>query len=178
MPSLNPAFTGAARINGKWGQGVTAANYSAINYIHAQPRSSTPRRSVNHTRPISSATRRVPHLTTSTGPGNYDLDLGLNRSFPLHFTESARINLRADRYNITNHTWFAVASPVCGNANFGQVAPERQCTPQIRPTLGPHRFLTSTGLRIAAAVNQGAANFLAQAISLCVHQSHCFIALR
>ena len=57
------------------------------------------------------------------GPGNYDLDIGLNRSFPLHFTEAARFNFRADWYNITNHTWFAVASSIVGNANFGQVAP-------------------------------------------------------
>jgi hypothetical protein len=62
------------------------------------------------------------------GPGNYNLDVALVRSFPLHFTEAARLNLRAEWYNITNHTWFAVASPQLGNAAFGQVGPNAAAT--------------------------------------------------
>jgi hypothetical protein len=56
------------------------------------------------------------------GPGNYQLDLAMVRSFPLHITESSRLNFRAEWYNVTNHTLFAVASSAVGNANFGQVA--------------------------------------------------------
>ena len=56
------------------------------------------------------------------GPGNYQLDLALVRSFPLHITESSRLNFRAEWYNVTNHTLFAVASTAVGNANFGQIA--------------------------------------------------------
>ena len=31
MPTFNPTFTGPARINGKWGQGVTRGNFNAAN---------------------------------------------------------------------------------------------------------------------------------------------------
>jgi len=55
------------------------------------------------------------------GPGNYNLDLGMNRSFPLHITESSKFNIRAEWYNVTNHTLFGVASFAVGNGSFGQV---------------------------------------------------------
>jgi hypothetical protein len=55
------------------------------------------------------------------GPGNYQLDLALVRSFPLHITEASKLNFRAEWYNVTNHTLFGVASTAVGNASFGQV---------------------------------------------------------
>jgi hypothetical protein len=54
-------------------------------------------------------------------PGNYDLDLALVRSFPLHFTEAASFDFRAEMYNVTNHTWFSPVSAAVGNAGFGEV---------------------------------------------------------
>jgi hypothetical protein len=39
----------------------------------------------------------------------------------LHLGESSRLNLRAEMYNLTNHTLFGVASTVWGTGNFGQV---------------------------------------------------------
>jgi hypothetical protein len=62
------------------------------------------------------------------GPGNYDLDFALVRSIPLRFTEAARLDLRAEWYNVTNHTWFAVASPQLGNAAFGTVTSNASAT--------------------------------------------------
>jgi len=56
-----------------------------------------------------------------TGPGNFQLDLAMVRSFPLHITQASKLNFRAEWYNVTNHTQFAVASTVVGNAAFGQV---------------------------------------------------------
>ena len=56
------------------------------------------------------------------GPGNYNLDISLRRSFALHLGESSRLSLQADLYNVTNHTQFTVASAVFGNAAFGQVS--------------------------------------------------------
>ena len=56
-----------------------------------------------------------------TGPGNYQLDLAMVRSFPLHITETSRLDFRAEWYNVTNHTLFGVASMVVGNSSFGQV---------------------------------------------------------
>jgi hypothetical protein len=55
------------------------------------------------------------------GPGNYQLDLAMVRSFPLHITQASKLNFRAEWYNVTNKTQFAVASTVVGNASFGQV---------------------------------------------------------
>jgi hypothetical protein len=56
-----------------------------------------------------------------TGPGNFQLDLAMVRSFPLHITPATKLNFRAEWYNVTNHTLFAVASTVVGNSAFGQV---------------------------------------------------------
>jgi hypothetical protein len=54
-------------------------------------------------------------------PGNYQLDLAMVRSFPLHLTAASKLNIRAEWYNVTNHTLFGVASTVLGNSAFGQV---------------------------------------------------------
>ena len=133
VPNLNPNFTpsGTARINGKWGQGITAANPSAISYIASSGGTATaptgpfisPSLITNSPFTPSftfpNAARTAPYNLYS--PGTYNLDLALVRSFPLHFTESARLDLRAEWYNVTNHTWFAIASTQLGNSNFGTV---------------------------------------------------------
>jgi hypothetical protein len=123
MPTYNPSFAGPARIHGKWGEGVTAANFSASN-------SSLTQSSANQfidVRAFQTTGNYVFGNTARTapyniyGPGNYQLDIGLLRSFPLHLGESSRLNLRAEMYNVTNHTLFGVASTVWGASNFGQV---------------------------------------------------------
>ena len=129
-PILNPNFTGAVRVNGKWGQGITAANTSTISYIAPSTGTTTATASGPFMNPvsgvlssyayqISDAPRTAPY--NLYGPGNYNLDLAMVRSFPLHITESSRLNFRAEWYNVTNHTWFAVASTAVGNASFGDV---------------------------------------------------------
>ena len=65
------------------------------------------------------APRTAPYNLYS--PGNYQLDLAMVRSFPLHITETAKLDFRAEWYNVTNHTLFGVASTVVGSANFVQV---------------------------------------------------------
>jgi hypothetical protein len=55
------------------------------------------------------------------GPGNYQLDLAMVRSFPLHITATSKLDFRAEWYNVTNHTLFGVASTAVGNSSFGQV---------------------------------------------------------
>ncbi|HEX4576153.1 MAG TPA: TonB-dependent receptor, partial [Edaphobacter sp.] len=123
MPSYNPTFAGPARIHGKWGEGVTAANFSTSN-------SSVTQSSANQFIDVSAFQANPPYVFGNTartapyniyGPGNYQLDLALVRSFPLHLGESSRLNLRAEMYNVTNHTFFGVASAVWGATNFGQV---------------------------------------------------------
>ena len=76
---------------------------------------------------FSDAPRTAPY--NLYGPGNYQLDLAVVRSFPLHFSESAKLNFRAEMYNVTNHTQFAVASNAVGNPNFGTSHPKPDSTP-------------------------------------------------
>jgi len=130
-PILNPAFyRGSARQNGKWGKGITAANTGAISYIVPSTGTTAAAATGPFMNPvttvlssyaykISDAPRTAPY--NLYGPGNYDLDLAMVRSFPLHFTESAKLDFRAEWYNVTNHTWFAVASTAVGNSSFGDV---------------------------------------------------------
>jgi hypothetical protein len=136
--NLNPSFSGPVRVNGKWGQGITAANTGAISYIAASggtqaaptgpfiapsqlaATTAFPNGSPfapNYT--IPNAARTAPY--NLYGPGNYQLDIALVRSFPLHLGESSRLNLRAEMYNLTNHTFFGVASTAVGNSSFGDV---------------------------------------------------------
>ena len=137
-PTTNPNFTGNARINGKWGQGITAANTAAISYIAPSICSTTTSPTgpfINPAAPTGQTsclnTSYAPSYTFGDaartapfnlyGPGNYQLDLALVRSFPLHITEGAHFDFRAEWYNVTNHTLFAVASAAVGNSSFGQV---------------------------------------------------------
>ena len=70
---------------------------------------------------FGNAARTAPY--NISGPGNYQLDIALVRSFPLHLTESSAFSFRAELYNVTNHTWFAVASSVWTPtaSNFGDI---------------------------------------------------------
>jgi hypothetical protein len=136
---LNPGFSGVARQNGKWGKGVTWANYNATSggapvatttFVVPSTGTTTATASGPFMNPVtgilssyayqmSDAQRTAPY--NIYGPGNYQLDLALVRSFPLHITEASKLDFRAEWYNVTNHTLFAVASTAVGNANFGQV---------------------------------------------------------
>jgi len=101
-PSYNTNFAGQARINGKWGKGITAANPTAIKYIDTNAFVATDAYKIGNT------SRTAPY--NLYGPGNYQLDLSLSRSFPLHLTEGSKFEFKAQWYNVTNHTLFAVAS--------------------------------------------------------------------
>jgi hypothetical protein len=156
-PTMNPAFTGSARQNGKWGKGVTWANYNATSggapvssstfivpstgYVQSGSQIGVAGPFINPTPPATptGAAKITSLLATPSpydytfadaprtapyniyGPGNYQLDLAMVRSFPLHITEATKLNFRAEWYNVTNHTLFGVASMAVGNANFGQV---------------------------------------------------------
>jgi hypothetical protein len=129
---MNPNFIGqSARQNGRWGKGATTSNYTTISYIVPAGGTTV----ANATGPFlntgtsaiktsmsylfGDAPRTAPY--NLTGPGNFQLDLAMVRSFPLHITPSTKLNFRAEWYNVTNHTLFAVASTAVGAASFGQV---------------------------------------------------------
>jgi hypothetical protein len=112
-PELASGFAGSARQNGKWGDGVTLANYTTKSFINSSAFATAP----NYM--FGNASRTAPYGLS--GPGYYQVDLAMIRSFPLHITESTKLKIRADWFNVTNHTQFAVASSAFGNATFGTV---------------------------------------------------------
>ena len=125
LPTYNPNFSGSARVHGKWGQGVTAASASIANTATPLTQSSA-----NQFIDVSAFQTTGAYLFGNTartapynlyGPGNYQLDIALARSIPLHVGESSRLSLRAEMYNVTNHTLFGVSSLAWGATNFGQV---------------------------------------------------------
>jgi hypothetical protein len=137
-PTLNPSFSGSARQNGKWGKGATWANYNTISYIVPSVGSTTTAATGPFIAPnppsgqasllntsaapaytFGNAPRTAPY--NILGPGNYELDLAMMRTFPLHITEATKFDFRAEWYNVTNHTLFGVASTQVGNSSFGQI---------------------------------------------------------
>ena len=104
MPMLNPNYAGTARVNGKWGQGITAANLTAISYIAPSTGTCTTTAPTGpFINPVATClnTSYAPAYTFGNsprtapynlyGPGNNQLDLALVRDFPLHITEASRI---------------------------------------------------------------------------------------
>ena len=138
LPYINPNYTGTARINGKhYGAGAVAGNSTATPFITPSTGTCTGTNATAPTGPfinpvstclntafapsytLSNSSRTAPYGLT--GPGNYQLDLSLRRSFALHFAETAKLNFQVDMYNATNKTFFAVASTQVGNSAFGTV---------------------------------------------------------
>lgn len=137
--NYNPNFTGPVRVNGRWGKGITAANTTAISYIATsagtQAAPTGPFIYPSQLAATSAFPNGSPFAPLYTfangartaaynlyGPGNYQLDLAVVRSFPIHVINS-KLDLRAEMYNVTNHTFFAVASTQLGNSSFGTVGP-------------------------------------------------------
>ena len=120
-PTINPSFSGDAHINGHWGDGYLAGMSNPPSYI--SPNIFVPINQLNTALAPAYTFGNAPRTAAFNlyGPGNYNLDMALVRSFPLKFTERAKLNFRAEMYNVTNHTKFAVASTAWGNSSFGQV---------------------------------------------------------
>ncbi len=132
VPIMNPNFTGQVRVNGKWGHGTSGdPRYSAKpSYIAPSTGTSVATAQGPFMNPVTGVLSSYAYLFGDSprtapynlyGPGNYNLDLSLARSFPLHITEATKLNFRAEWYNVTNHTLFALASTAVGNGSFGQV---------------------------------------------------------
>jgi hypothetical protein len=133
-PIMNPNFVGqSARQNGKWGKGINTSNYNTYSFIVPSTGTSTANAAGPFMNPVSGilssynymfsdAPRTAPY--NLIGPGNYQLDLAMVRSFPLHhLTQASKLNFRAEWYNVTNHVYWAVASTAVGNSAFGTVTP-------------------------------------------------------
>jgi hypothetical protein len=135
--NYNPNFAGSARTNGGWGKQTLSGNPTAVSYIATSGGTQGAETGPFINPSLLAATTAFPNgdpyapLYTFAngartgayglyGPGNYQLDLALVRTFPLHFHE-ATLNFRSEYYNVTNKTYFAVASTQLGNSSFGTV---------------------------------------------------------
>ncbi|HET7348492.1 MAG TPA: TonB-dependent receptor [Acidobacteriaceae bacterium] len=110
MPDKNGAFSGPARINGKWGRGPNgyqAASLGKVQYID-KAAFATPQ-SAGYEPLIGNAPRT--HAYGLTGPSNWDWDAGMRRSFPIH--ENLQFVFEADCIDVANHVNFS--TPSSGN---------------------------------------------------------------
>ncbi|MGA8270028.1 MAG: carboxypeptidase regulatory-like domain-containing protein, partial [Candidatus Sulfotelmatobacter sp.] len=119
-PTVAPGFVGPGRINGKWGQGATATN--SPSYLNANafvPIATLTAANSPYAYTFGNAARTAPF--GMYGPGNYDIDISLRRSFDLPF-ERTHLTLEGDLYNLTNHTQFTVGGTAFGSSSFGTVS--------------------------------------------------------
>jgi len=131
MPSVNPAFTGSARINGSYGSGPNGFNACNIGlgtgcvarqYVtptgFVQP-GDLSTASGFHQYLIGNAPRTQP--LNLRNPGSENLNASIQRSFPI--TEKAVFIFQADCTNVWNKVTFGGPSSgwSAGSATFGQV---------------------------------------------------------
>jgi hypothetical protein len=73
-----------------------------------------------------------------TGPGLYNIDISLSRSFPLRWLgEGGRLTLRADAFNIFNHSNLNNPQPLIGQSDFGVALFGRQGVQSGFPAVSP-----------------------------------------
>ncbi len=130
-PTLNPSYSGSARSTGRW-QGINpAGNIVASGGTQAAPTGpfiapsllaptpafpNGPPAAPSYT--FGNAPRTAPYGLT--GPGNFNLDISLRRTFALHLGEDTKLSLQADLYNVTNYVLFSGIGVTLGSSNFGQ----------------------------------------------------------
>lgn len=123
MPDVNPNFYGSVRVNGGWGQGVTAATLNSMRYLTANPGNTS---LTNLAGTPGSGSGGVPCLASAgpfcdsgtymigdapriasyglRGPGLYRLTSNIHRTFDI--TDRAKFIFGVDCQNVTNHTTF------------------------------------------------------------------------
>ena len=123
MPVATPGFTGTARQNGGWGHGATrngnagtvnaSTELSAIQYINptafsnadsvANPNCTAAGTACNGM-VIGNTARTAPYGLR--GPGNYDIDGDLRRTFDIWRDGRVKFIFEASVFNAVNHVWF------------------------------------------------------------------------
>ncbi|MEO7143670.1 MAG: TonB-dependent receptor, partial [Bryobacteraceae bacterium] len=56
-----------------------------------------------------------------TGPGLFNIDMAISRSFRLPLGEASKLEVRFEAFNVTNHVNFAVPTNTMTASNFGQI---------------------------------------------------------
>jgi hypothetical protein len=135
-PDYVPGFNKSQiRINGRWGRGpgANAANLNSIGYINpngfecpdSSPQNTTftcgGTNEPNTTYKLGNLARTAPYGLT--GPGWWDIQLGLRRTFNVRETATLHLTFQveADVDNATNSTFFNLANSSTTNGAFGAV---------------------------------------------------------
>ena len=128
MPSYAPGFNGSARQNGGWGHGATRDTLASIQYVNPNAFEATS--ALANPFVIGNVARSGAYGLR--GPGNYNIDGDLRRSFNILPNERARLVLEADVFNAVNHVWFGSTST---NAS-GSIGQSFSSTPQKSTSFG------------------------------------------
>lgn len=114
FPNYAAGFTGSVRENGHWGDGVTHANANTLSFMKADA-FTTP--NDPNTLQIGDVARTAPYGLF--GPGGYNIDAGLSRTF--HFTERTNFVFNAEAFNVTNTVHFGGIDTNPTSSTFGTV---------------------------------------------------------
>ncbi len=136
MPDYTPGFDKRkVRINGRWGRGpgANAASLNQISYLNAQA-FQCPDSSPNNTTATCgasnspTATWKLGNVARTApdglhGPGWWDVDLGLRRTFNVRETATLHLTFQfeADVTNATNSTFFNLSGTTSNSGGFGTV---------------------------------------------------------
>jgi hypothetical protein len=119
MPALTPGFTGTARQNGGWGSGATRDTLSKIQYINPAAFTATGTTGgLTNPYVIGNSARTAPYGLR--GPGNYNIDSSIRRTFDLWNKENVKFVFEASAFNTGNHVWFGSTSPNGAGGAIGQ----------------------------------------------------------
>jgi hypothetical protein len=146
MPVYTPGFSGSARQNGGWGHGATrngnagtvaaSTELNAIQYINPAAFSSASAfANPNCTASGTACNGMVLGNTARTapyglrGPGNYDIDGDLRRTFDIWKDGRVKFIFEANVFNAVNHVWFGSSAATAdgsigsttGSSTFGAV---------------------------------------------------------
>jgi Carboxypeptidase regulatory-like domain/TonB-dependent Receptor Plug Domain len=120
MPTLNPAFTGSARATKHW-SGFGPNIKPSIGSATVAPTGPFISTALTNSVYMPAFTFGNAPRTAAyglTGPGFFGMDISLRRSFPLHITETTKLNLQADLYNVSNFVQFGNIVTTLGSSNF------------------------------------------------------------
>jgi hypothetical protein len=109
MPAYAPNFSGPVRINGGWGHGASRTTLGNIQYINPAAFALTGTGgSLANPYVIGSVARTAPYGLR--GPGNYNIDASVRRTFDLWNRENVKFVFEANSFNALNHVWFGSTS--------------------------------------------------------------------
>ena len=121
MPDLNPNFHGAARINGSYGKGPNGYQYDSLGKVsYLDKNAFQAPDSFSSTGIYLIGNAPVTAAYNLRNPSSWNLDMGLHRTFPLHW-ESAQFVFEADSINALNHVVFGGPGSNFSSSSFGTV---------------------------------------------------------